>query len=194
MDLFSITYRSVTVYFIGLAGGGYLGFDAGWPGSFREYRDALKAAGHRPDGLRILLVSHYHIDHAGLAGELQSRGARLAAFPAQLPDIDPMEELIARKGYPYVKVDRERIERLDPGESRGWLASLGISGQALQADGHGPGHYCLALEVGVALTGDLAPERMAGENDQATARNWAALRALGVRRALPAHGGPQELD
>jgi endoribonuclease LACTB2 len=187
VDSFSVSYRSVNCYFIGIDGG-YLAFDAGWPGTLREYRDALKDAGHGLEEIRLLAVSHFHIDHGGLVGEFQSRGVEFAAFPGQPPDIEAMESLIARKEYPYVKIDRSRIALIELSASRAWLASLGIHGEVVKTDGHGEGHIGLVLDDGTAYTGDLAPEDMVGEYDARTRANWGMLRAMGVRRVLPAHG------
>jgi glyoxylase-like metal-dependent hydrolase (beta-lactamase superfamily II) len=72
--------------------------------------------------------------------------------------------------------------------SRAWLASLGISGEVVKTDGHGDGHACPVLEDGTAYSGDIPPEAMVGGYDARTKANWETLRAMGVRRVLPAHG------
>jgi glyoxylase-like metal-dependent hydrolase (beta-lactamase superfamily II) len=187
MDFLTLTYRKVSCYLFDIPGG-LFAFDAGWPGSFREFRDALKRLGRRPEEIRLFAVSHFHIDHAGLAGELQSRGAGFVSFPEQVGAIGEMEELIARKGYPYLPIDRSRIEIVDPANTRARLASIGIRGEFLKADGHGGQSVSLLADSGDAFTGDLPPPAMIGGYDDKSMLDWELLRAKGAKRAHPAHG------
>jgi glyoxylase-like metal-dependent hydrolase (beta-lactamase superfamily II) len=187
MDFLTLRYRSVNCYLFDVPGG-LFAFDAGWPGSLREYRDALKGLGRRLEEIRIFAVSHFHIDHAGLAGEWQSRGAAFISFPEQIGAIGEMEELIARKGYPYLPIDRSSIEILDPENSRVRLASIEFQGEFLKTDGHGGQSVTLLADSGDAFCGDLPPPAMIGDYDGKSRLDWERLKAKGARRAHPAHG------
>jgi len=186
MDIIAVTVRKVNCYLVD-AGAGLLAFDAGWPGSWRDFRDAIKAAGRKPEEIRWLIVSHFHVDHGGLAGECQSRGVELVVFRSQLGAIDEMESFIEKKGYPYRRVDRDAMRVLDIEGSRAWLASIGIGGEAVGIGSHSGGSLSLVLDEGTAFTGDLAPPDMAGDQDLAAKADWDALRRAGYRRALAAH-------
>ena len=188
-SIITIRYSSTNCYFID-TGDGLLAFDAGWPGTYRLYKDALKAEGYRVTELKWLLVSHFHLDHAGLAGLLQQKGVRLILFENQPYAIDAMEQLIGSKGMDYQRIDRSAIEVLSLSESRRWLASIGLQGEVIQTNGHGEDHISLVLDSGEAFIGDLIPdESMASPDDRNTLANWAELKRKGARRIYPAHAG-----
>ena len=83
MTVIRIRYKSTNCYFID-TGGGLLAFDAGWPNTYREYKDGLKEQGYSVKNIKWLIVSHFHIDHAGLAGTLADNGVAFIVFPNQL--------------------------------------------------------------------------------------------------------------
>jgi ribonuclease/clavin/mitogillin len=192
MDIVSIRYRSTNYYLVD-SGAGVLAFDGGWPNSFPEYRDCLKEKGMRVSSIRWLVVSHFHIDHAGLCGVFAERGVQVVVFENQISAIDDMEALIARQGMPYLRIDKTKLveKRLDV--SREWLRSIGIDGEVIQTDGHGDQSVSLLLDSGIAFTGDLAPEGMVGDFDPRTQSNWATIRAKGMRLTKPAHGAEYTL-
>ena len=110
MKIISVRYKSTNCHFID-TGNGLLAFDVGWPDTFREYRDCLKSAGRRVDDIRWFMVSHFHMDHAGLAGVLADRGIVFWVFENQIGGIDEMEDLLARKNIPYSPINRALITR-----------------------------------------------------------------------------------
>ncbi|MEL7645507.1 MAG: MBL fold metallo-hydrolase, partial [Anaerolineaceae bacterium] len=177
---------STNCYFL-TARGGLLAFDAGWPGTYREYKDGLREQGWSVKDVRWLLVSHFHLDHAGLAGLMVENGVEFVVFPEQLGAIAEMESLIERKAMPYRTIDRAKIQLLEIGASRMWLERLGIQGEALRTTGHSPDSISLVLDSGEAFVGDLTPESMAAEDDLLSTASWALLRAMGARIVYPAH-------
>src|SRR5512135_2292979 len=90
-DVRYFRYRSTNCYFIESASGGLLAFDAGWPCSLGEYRRSMKAIGLRLEDVRWAMVSHMHMDHAGLIGEFLERGIECFAFELQREAVDEME-------------------------------------------------------------------------------------------------------
>ncbi|MEZ5069926.1 MAG: MBL fold metallo-hydrolase [Bacteroidales bacterium] len=189
MTVHRIRYKSTSCYFL-VVSSGILAFDAGWPGTFGAYRDAMKQEGLRPADIRWLLVSHFHMDHAGLAGLLVERGVEFAVFPNQLPFIGAMERLISGKEAGYTPIDPNRTTRLELSGSRSWLADRGISGEVIPTDGHGADHVSLVLDSGEAFIGDLAPLSSIGPEDEASRKNWQTLRTMGARQIYPAHAEP----
>lgn len=188
--IISIRFQSTNCYFID-CGDGLLAFDAGWPGTFRMYKDALKGEGYRISDIKWLIVSHFHMDHAGLAGMLQQKGIRLLLFENQVYAIDAMERLIESKGLEYTRIDRTACELIPIESSRNWLAARGIDGEIIQTNGHGADHLSLLLDSGEAFIGDLVPhESMAGIDDRASLENWAELKRKGARLIYPAHVDP----
>ena len=190
-SLIRVRYKSTNCYFIP-ADGGLLAFDAGWPGTYRAYKDELRAQGWSVKDIRWLMVSHFHLDHAGLAGVLLENGVEFIVFPEQLGAIAEMESLIARKGMPYQAIDLAKIHLLALETSRAWLARIGILGEVLHTNGHGEHSVSLLLDSGEAFVGDLTPESMVAEDDALSKASWALLRGKGARVVYPAHA--QEFD
>jgi len=172
--IIKVRYQSTNCYFIP-ADGGLLAFDAGWPGTYRAYKDELRAQGWSVKDIRWLMVSHFHPDHAGLAGVLLENGLEFVVFHEQLGAIAEMESLIARKAMPYHAINLAKISLIKITASREWLARIGIRGEVLQ------------LDSGEAFVGDLVPESMLVEDDLISKASWVLLRQKGARIVYPAH-------
>lgn len=179
-------YRHTSCYLV-REKGEVLAFDAGWPGSFNEYARNVKVTGIRAGEISWLMVSHFHIDHAGLVSEMQARGVRCVVFGEQPAAIAPMEELIVRDHGSYRPVERSRLVSIAFPESRAWLREMGISGEVLSTPGHSPDSVSLLLDSGDALIGDLHPEWLVMPDDRAGQESWKTLRSRGALRILPSH-------
>ncbi len=186
MVVIKIRYQSTNCYFID-TGGGLLAFDAGWPNTYREYKDCLKGQGHPVKNIRWLIVSHFHIDHAGLAGILSENGAAFIVFRNQLDAIKEMESLIERKRMAYQKINMSKVQVMDTSESRDWLKQIGIGGEVLHTSGHSEHSISLVLDNGDAFIGDLAPDSMVADDDLKSKSSWALLRSKGAKQIKPAH-------
>ena len=75
------------IYALPLAEGGVLLVDAGpdFDGSWQDAVAQARGHGFAPTDVRTVLVTHAHIDHAGLAHRWASAGARILAAAADLP-------------------------------------------------------------------------------------------------------------
>ena len=189
----TLNYKS-TYYYLVDSGNGLLAFDAGWPDTYREYKECLKREGYRIDDIKWLIVSHFHMDHAGIAGMLADKGIEFYVFPNQLYGLDEMEDLITRKSIPYHPVDREKIRVIEIHDSRQLLKSINIDGEVLHTNGHGEQCVSLLLDSGEAFIGDLAPESMIADDDIASKNNWSDLRSRGAKYIKHAHAGEFILD
>jgi len=186
MLIIKTRYKSTNCYFID-TGNGLLAFDAGWPNTYREYKDRLREQGYSVKNIKWLIVSHFHIDHAGLAGVLVENGVSFFVFPNQLAAISEMEALIERKNMAYRPIDQSKIHILEFAASRDWLAGIGLHGEVLHTNGHGEQSISLLLDTGDAFVGDLTPESMIGEDDWRSRSNWALLRSKGAKQIWHAH-------
>lgn len=189
MTVQTILCKNVKCYLIH-ASEGYLLFDAAWPDQYPLFKDSVKAAGIRLKEIRAVVVSHFHIDHAGLAGMISAKGIRFVVFENQVRAIDAMERLIERKGYPYTPIEKARIDILRLSDSRAWLSSLGIRGQIIQTRSHGDQGIALLLDSGEAFIGDLP---VIPEYSELAQSDWDRLRALSARFIYPAHAEKYEL-
>ncbi|MFF4016056.1 MBL fold metallo-hydrolase [Streptomyces sp. NPDC001843] len=78
--------------------------DAGVAGSGRAIADAVTALGRKPSALRRIVLTHFHWDHAGAAGELAAlTGAEVLAHRLDAPVVQGQVE-----GLPPVFEDWER--------------------------------------------------------------------------------------
>jgi ribonuclease/clavin/mitogillin len=156
--------------------------DVGWPGTlpkliniFRRKRVALK-------DIKYLLITHYHLDHAGLAQELKLKGIRLIVLENQLSFIPKLRTYI-KPSNPYLEITLNDNLNLSFKDSRAFLQRLGIEGEIIHTPGHSDDSVSLILDEGIAFTGDLPGLAWAGEDSiHQVELGWKSLRALKLKR------------
>jgi glyoxylase-like metal-dependent hydrolase (beta-lactamase superfamily II) len=190
MKFFPVKCKSTNCFVIEAAGG-YLLFDTGWVNEYGDFRDNLKGANISPKDIKWFVVSHFHVDHAGLAGLLINNGKEFVVFENQREHIDEMEEFIAAKNYVYTKIDRGKILHKKLNASRDWLGAIGIGGEIIQVFGHGDQSVALLLDTGEAFTGDLPPIY---EYDELVKRDWDTIVAKNAKYIYPAHWPGMEIE
>jgi len=164
---------------------------------------AIEEAGHRPEDLRLIVATHYHLDHTGNAGALRERtGAELCVHADDVPYVDgttPWMRMRAPFGFldrfapkPYaLNVDRV----LRDGDELPFAGGLRV----IHAPGHTPGHIALYSRAHRALfTGDALmnawglrlPLAMSSHDMGQARRTVGQLAQLEFEVALPGHGAP----
>lgn len=164
-----------------------LALDAGWPGTLYEYARNMKGIGCRLEQVAWCIVTHFHMDHAGLLGEFVERGIQCVVFRNQPAAIDAMEKTIEKNPVDYRRIDKTRLRRIDVAESRAFLQDIGIRGEAIVTDYHSPDSITLITDGSQAFVGDLPPAAHMLPDD---ARFWAdmdKLRSHGVKSIFPSH-------
>src|SRR6266700_5271871 len=149
------------------SGGGLVLLDTGWPAdaAWETLVAGLESIGAGVMDVRGVLVSHMHLDHAGLAGRLRdASGAWIAMHPAD-------RALIASP-------DLRDSERVIPGEVA-FLRSLGASADEAEASAVSP-------EGIKVLTGIALPDRELSDGDLADVPGW-RLRAVHTPGHTPGH-------
>lgn len=141
--------------------------DTGLPGSHRKIERALKSQGRSLNDIRLIVVTHAHMDHAGSAARVRElSGAPIVAHEGDLPYYEqrkPMtycstgwvSRLFFRTGVivrPYVPFTPDIL--LTDGQSLD-LAPYGVAGRARPSPGHTAGSVSLELDSGDAMVGDL---------------------------------------
>lgn len=186
--------RKTNTYFIEGPTGRYLAFDVGWPCTLFEYRRMLKGLGLAFDDLELVLVSHLHLDHAGLVGALAQEGKVCLLTVEQAAAVGPMEAVIRRNpDYAnYQGIPRDSVTILPLAEVQGLVATRGYDVELLATPGHTPDGVTL-LTGGFALIGDLSPPLQCREDDEESLRSWSLIRSRGARVAYPSHADPFEL-
>jgi glyoxylase-like metal-dependent hydrolase (beta-lactamase superfamily II) len=191
--------------------------DTGVPGSHRKVERALKAHGRSLKDIRLIVVTHAHMDHAGSAARLRElTGAPILAHEGDLPHYQqrkPMtycatgwvSRLFFRTGVivrPYRPFTPDIL--LADGQVLD-LSPYGIAGCARHTPGHTAGSVSLELDGGHAMVGDLVASgvllgglmrtgharRPPFEDDpKAVALQLQQLVASGMQTFHLGHGGP----
>jgi glyoxylase-like metal-dependent hydrolase (beta-lactamase superfamily II) len=186
--------------------------DAGTAGDRDDLARGLAQVGRSLRDISLVIVTHAHHDHAGLAADLQrDYGAQVmlgagdldAAARGQDDDLRPtgttgalLKPLLA-KVFPAFVPD---VVVHQPVDLRAW----GIDGQVLPMPGHTPGSTVVVLANHAAFVGDqmlggwlggaLFPSRPGEHYYQAdparNRRNISSLLAMGVDMFYLGHGGP----
>ncbi|MBL7491916.1 MBL fold metallo-hydrolase [Frankia sp. AgB1.9] len=149
--------------------------DCGVAGSGERIAAGIRGLGRGPADVRQLILTHFHHDHVGAAGEVAAwgdvlicahrddasviRGETVGAPPVLLDWERPIYRQVTRGAPPAaapVRVDRE----LDDGDA----LDFGSRAQAVAVPGHTPGSVAVHLpDHGVLFTGDTVARRQDGQ-------------------------------
>ncbi len=187
MNIVNIGYRSTNYYVLSDTRPRLL-VDAGWPGTLGAMRHAASRMGIELADIPYQLVTHFHMDHAGLAEELKRLGVRLLLLDTQ-PDAIPLMRNHIKPEDNYTEITLEGNVVLSEAASRAFLAGIGIQGEIISTPGHSDDSVTLVLDEGIAFTGDLTPLPFVPDDPADLARqSWEKIRAKGVTTIYPAHG------
>lgn len=185
--------------------------DSGSPGDWPALEAALRAEGIAPSALRLVVLTHAHADHAGLASRLQALGVPIALGAADVAMAsrgrdDPLratsvlgEALRPFIDFPYPPFTPDVVV-VAPLE----LADRGLPHVRIEPmPGHTPGSLVVFAGVSDVLVGDVMLGGLGGALGGATAGehyyqddphrnhcNVVRLLARGARRFYVGHGGP----
>ena len=188
-------YANTNTFYIPGADGGLL-VDSDWAGTLPQFFKAIKAAGIEMKAITTLLVTHYHPDHMGLAGELQQLGVKLLIADLQLPFVHASDEIFVRdKRLSYRAADEDAARVISCAESREALKTLGIDGEIIHTPSHSEDSISLLLDDGSCLVGDLEPlAYLAGyDENPALKSDWEQIMRRHPKRILYAHANEQRL-
>lgn len=191
--------------------------DAGFVGHAHGVVRKIRSIGRRLEELKLVLVTHAHLDHFGGLSELKElcdfdiACHRLSAerVGAASKDVSPGQVAWAKAVVALAHVSLPRLTfkgatptmSLEDGDR---LHDYGLPGTVLHTPGHTDGCITLLLDDGTAFTGDLvmgkggvrwAPRKpaMAVSLENAYA-SWRRLLGAGAKTILPAHAGSFAVD
>lgn len=181
--------------------------DAGMPHQARHILNRLRDLGHAPGDVRLIFITHGHIDHAGSAAALKRlTGAPLVMHaldaplvatpdlkipPGRTRTVDSIGHLMVRFGWALPLETFAPDRCVEDGQS---LDEYGIPARAIHTPGHTPGSATLAFEDGTAFVGDAILNLVRVSfplwwHDPAAAGASACkIRALGPRICYSGHG------
>jgi len=170
-----------------------LAIDAGWPETLHEYARGMKSIGCRLENIAWSIVTHFHMDHAGLVGEFIERGITCFVFENQPEAIDAMGKTIEKNTSGYRRIRKDRLHLITTRDSRKVFEALGIHGEVIVTDYHSPDSITFLSDEREAVIGDLPPAIQEMPGDEPYKRAWRLLRDRGVRRVFPAHAAEFDL-
>ena len=191
MKILNLTYKKTNCYLLELSQG-WIMIDAGWPDTFPQLMSQLKQHDVQIMDIKYLLVTHYHPDHAGLAGNLKDFGIVLIVHECQVNFIEKLNSFFKKKSKNnYKDITTENNIIVSSAESRSFLKGFGIDGEIIQTPGHSDDSVSLIVYNCCAFTGDL-PEFSLIEayDDQILEDSWKLIRDFNVEKIYPAHGNP----
>jgi hydroxyacylglutathione hydrolase len=183
--------------------------DPGPPGAAATVIARAEEAGVRPEDVRLIFVSHGHLDHYGAAPQVQRWcGRPVSAYPGEpgfsqdrrnaLPPAQTLRGSVVRWFYlllsPLVEFEPLKADVLLRGDQD--LSEYGIDGRTVHLPGHSPGSLGIISDEGDAFVGDLfvnytVPSQPIYLSDEdAWAHSYERLRALHPRAVYVGHGEP----
>jgi len=187
MNLINVGYRSVNSYAVEIPEG-YLLIDVGMPNTLGEFRATLRRKKVPLEKLRLLVTTHFHPDHCGIAEEVKSAGAALLLGDVQAARLAEANRFLARfPGYVPITISGSKV--IPTGDRAAWTAATGVGGVLLHTPGHSDDSVTVVIDGLGAFVGDLRPpEAYAGSAETQTRESWKRIRTAGARIAFPAHG------
>jgi glyoxylase-like metal-dependent hydrolase (beta-lactamase superfamily II) len=208
MQVQRIEVRETNCYLVQGHGGVVL-IDPGPPGSERAVIASAQAAGLEPGDVRLILVSHGHLDHYGASAEIKAwSGAPVAAHPiapefsrdrrSALPPAQTLRGSLVRWFYlllaPLARPDPlEADVDLEDGTD---LSPYGLEARTVHLPGHSPGSLGVLTAEDDLFAGDLfvnyaVPSQPIYLSDtEAWHRSYQRIQGLAPRMVYVGHGEP----
>jgi hydroxyacylglutathione hydrolase len=187
--------------------------DAGVSGQMKRFEKGLAEADVKFEDIDLLLFTHGHFDHIGLAKEIVDRsGAQTGIHqrekdwvesgkPPFPPGATAWGKFLAAsiKLLPEMSVPGTKVD-FTLGDEDFSLREYGITGKVVYTPGHTLGSVSILLDDGTAIVGDLAmsakifrlsPGMPAFAEDVGLVKSsWQKLLDMGAKTIYPAHGKP----
>jgi len=204
LQVHSIKLRMSNAYVVELPSALVL-IDAGSPGDSQKIRSRLKAFRGKP--LRLIYITHAHLDHYGAAASIQRAtntplaihaedAGAMAKGETHLGQVRGRGRLtaalmpIVTRLFQVEPVTADSV--LQDGQD---LGNFGLPGQVLHTPGHTPGSTSLIVDGRLAFVGDLISTFGKPHTQRLYAYDWSAiekslerLNALDLEWLYPGHG------
>lgn len=185
----TLKYGATNTYLVHGKYGNVL-FDTGWAGTFPLLCRALGEKDLRLQDIKLLLISHFHPDHMGIAQDIANAGVTLAAADVQREYLHFSDGIFAREKHSrFTPIDDSKVRFFSIDQSRELLGELGIDGEVLHTPGHSDDSISLWMEGDkTLLVGDLDPlYELEMHKGTQVEQSWQRLLALAPQTVCYAH-------
>lgn len=167
-----LKYGNTSTFFV--SGQNSILIDTDWAGTLPAFFREIKRSDIKISDIGYLLITHYHPDHMGIAGDLIQLGVKLLVVDVQREFIHGSDEILLRSGAEFVPIDEKSgAVFVSCAESREFLRGIGIDGEIIHTPGHSADSISLILDSGAAFVGDLPPIDVAdGYDDDMIKKSW----------------------
>jgi len=181
-------YHNTNCFFIrNETSGKLLAIDAGWPSTLYEYARAMKTIDCNYEDITWTIVTHFHMDHAGLITDFIEKGIRCFVFENQYNSIDYMEKTILKNYTQYKKINKTKLEQINHTDFNKMLDLEGFPGEVIITDYHSKDSISYVTEKNEAIVGDLPPIMQGMPDDEPFKKNWEMIKNKGIKKIYPSH-------
>jgi hydroxyacylglutathione hydrolase len=200
----------VNCYLVNTANGCIL-IDSGLSKRRSDLVRELEAAGCGPGDLKLIIVTHGHLDHNGNTAYIRDRyGAKIAMHVGDLAMAESGDMFVGVKGFTVALmrlflplVGMSRYDGFTPDiilEDGYDFSEYGLDARVVQVPGHSKGSIGVLTAEGDLFCGDIlgntdTPAITTIVDDSAElAASVERLKALDVRTVYPGHGRPFKME
>ena len=195
MKTYELKYSNTNTYLI-TGEKGILLFDTGWSGTFPAFCRCMGELEIPVQDISYILISHFHPDHMGIAQEIADLGPRIVVMDVQQAYIHAADCVFEKEaGSGFKPVDDTGVTILRVGDSREFLAKIGIDGEIFHTPGHSDDSISLWTDSGGLFVGDLNPlYELELHKGTRIEESWNKLLGLGPATIYYGHAKKAELD
>ena len=149
------------------------------------------------EDIHYLIITHYHPDHMGLAGELIELGIKLVVADVQNDFIHCSDNIFQREKHCiYVPIKDDKAIVISCADSRNFLAEIGIAGEIVYTPGHSDDSISIILDEGIAIVGDLDPlDSVLAYNDNTVLKNsWNKILGHNLKVVFYGHANERDIS
>lgn len=214
MEVTPITVRylfGVNCYLLKNDAGYYL-IDAGMKKGWAQLENQMEEAGCRPGDLKLIIITHGHLDHVGNAAHLRDRyGAKIAMHHGDTEIIETGDMFVDSGGGTVIKLVGFLMKALGLSDYKKFtpdliledgqdLSTHGLDAKVLHTPGHSNGSISVLTADGNLFCGDLynnngKPEKATlVRNQQQLDASFERVEELDIETIYPGHGKPFRME